>query len=186
MQRRTFVLSVGGTALTGGAVLGSGALSQVTADREATVEVAEDESGLIGITLDETSNHVEKTDGVYSITLDGTNANENVSGVNADAETVLGGVVTSILNQSGQEVELTIDVDDDTNNNLIEISGWGQDGDTWVSTNDNITEEGEDIVGEPLTLGDGEGLHDGDFVVTEEVTVDDSVAKITITAETTS
>lgn len=45
MQRRTFLLSVGGTAIAGGAALGSGAFSQVEADRDVTFTVADDSLG---------------------------------------------------------------------------------------------------------------------------------------------
>lgn len=49
MQRRTFLLSVGGTAIAGGAVLGSGAFSQVEADRDVSVTLADDAAAYLSL-----------------------------------------------------------------------------------------------------------------------------------------
>ena len=109
MQRRTFLLSVGGTAIAGGAALGSGAFSQVEADRDVSVTLADDaaaylslaegtgNSAFTNVTVD---GHVEID---FSALNEATGANDNAVssfdalvevGNNGDSQVTLGYTVT--------------------------------------------------------------------------------------------
>ena len=49
MKRRQFILGTGAAAAGGSALLGSGAFSSVEAERDVTVEVADDADGYLGL-----------------------------------------------------------------------------------------------------------------------------------------
>lgn len=50
MRRRTFLLGVGGIAIGGGTLFGSGAFSSMTMDRRADTHVVDDSAGLLSLT----------------------------------------------------------------------------------------------------------------------------------------
>ena len=56
MQRRKFLIGVGGTAIGGSALLGSGAFSRVESDRDVMIQVAHDSEAYVGLQQKETPN----------------------------------------------------------------------------------------------------------------------------------
>lgn len=72
MNRRTALLGLGAIATAGGAAFGSGAFSQVTADRSVTVTTAGDAAALLELSAtDEHTEFVDQSAGTIEFNLDG-------------------------------------------------------------------------------------------------------------------
>ena len=56
MKRRNFLIGVGGTAIGGSALLGSGAFSRVESHRDVAIQVANDANAYLGLKLLDTPN----------------------------------------------------------------------------------------------------------------------------------
>lgn len=87
MNRRTFVLSVGSIAATGGAALGSGAFDLVEADRSANIAVSDDSAAIIELADNGTSQFVT-TDANNLLKLEYTGSG-NATGANDNAATTI-------------------------------------------------------------------------------------------------
>jgi len=106
MNRRNVLIGLGAVATTGGAVFGSGAFSQVEADRAVSVDTAGD--GAAFLQLSGNSNYVtDDSGGELSIDLTGVTGSD---GFNENARTVVDGIVT-VTNQAadGEDVEVGFD-----------------------------------------------------------------------------
>lgn len=90
MNRRNLLIGIGTAAVGSGAVLGSGALTQVSADRTATVNTADDSSAIIELGIPSGAPNVV-TDG--STSTNGNNGQSiidiNLSNLNDNATTTL-------------------------------------------------------------------------------------------------
>jgi hypothetical protein len=78
MNARTLLIGIGIVAVVTGGVLGSGALTQVTAERTATVETTGDASAAIGLSaadVDSTINATSYNSGELEISFDNINQN---------------------------------------------------------------------------------------------------------------
>ena len=124
MNRRNVLIGLGAVAAGGGAALGTGAFSQVEAQRTVTVNTDGDASALVGLATGATSTGVvQVTNGTLEINFD--NAGSG-SGVNLDAKTTVGeedgsSVTTSafeITNNSDNTVEITFSISLNSNQNL--------------------------------------------------------------------
>ena len=105
MQRRKFILGLGATAASGATVLGSGAFTSVEADRDITVEVADDAYAFLA--LKSTSHYAVDDGGTLAIDLSPDNPTDaGGQGVNARADTVIYEVF-KIENQGTQDVGIT-------------------------------------------------------------------------------
>jgi hypothetical protein len=92
MERRKFVLGVGALAAGGAAAVGSGAFTSVSANRDVTIDVADDSDALLGIDGSNASNGDYLIEGGQNVAaLDITDSNGNIvgSGVNENSTTVL-------------------------------------------------------------------------------------------------
>lgn len=111
MKRRTFVLSIGFAAGAGSAVLGSGAFTSVSADRDVDVNVAGDADSFLRIAPTEDPNGAYArgaSDG--AMYLDFTGENDGVDGSGFNPESVTGmSKVFEIANQGTQDVSMTIE-----------------------------------------------------------------------------
>ena len=87
MQRRTFVISVGGIVAAGGAALGSGAFDQIDADRTANIAVSDDSAAIIELADNGTSQFVT-TDASNLLKLEYTGSG-NATGANDSAVTTI-------------------------------------------------------------------------------------------------
>lgn len=117
MQRRKFLVGVGGTAIGGSALLGSGAFSRVESQRHVSIAVAEDPDAYLGITpLNEkfsdewTKNgnnyaHLDEKGHAYLEITDSGNGGE---GVNSDSKTWFDGLF-EICNNGKADAEFTLD-----------------------------------------------------------------------------
>lgn len=109
-NRRNVLIGLGGVVATGGAVLGTGAFTTVTAERTVNVETAGDASAFLGLEPAARNGtpenpYVEQSDDTVQITLenpDGSNE-ANATGVNVNAETVFRNLVT-ITNNGTQDI----------------------------------------------------------------------------------
>ena len=112
MERRKFVLGVGALAAGGAAAVGSGAFTNVEADRSFGVTTATDSGAFLGIAPTSDANGVyafEYGDDVEIYLEDADNLNGNMgSGVNVQAVTQIDKVF-KITNQGSQDYDITID-----------------------------------------------------------------------------
>ncbi|QGA81664.1 hypothetical protein [Halomicrobium sp. LC1Hm] len=109
MNRRNLLIGIGTAAVGSGAVLGSGALTQVQADRTVEVTTVGDANGLIGLEGDGTYVTNDNTD---TLTINigealGTNTGGSAEGLNDDATTIIDSVVT-ITNNSTTDVDIQL------------------------------------------------------------------------------
>jgi hypothetical protein len=115
MERRTFVLSAGALAASGGIALGTGAFSNVEAERDVGVAVADDASAYLGLKPGDgpNGNYVDTTDSdALAINLTGDNDNigsglAGGEGLNANAVTGIADLF-KIQNQGTQDIELEV------------------------------------------------------------------------------
>ena len=170
MNRRNVLIGLGTVAAGGGAVLGTGAFSQVEAQRTVTVNTDGDASALIGLAEGDTSTGVvQVTNGTLEINFDNVSSESGSdSGINLDAKTIVGDVNNSsvdtsafkITNNSDSTVNITFTISMDSNQDL---SGPASDHlnlytDTSDDANSNIggaDSDFGDLTTETLTLDTG-------------------------------
>lgn len=112
MNRRNVLVALGAVAILTGIVFGTGAFTQVEADRTVTVEFADDENAFLG--LNETSQNPEYVSfvsggagqQVVQINLD--NSSAAGDGLNDDAVTLIDPVL-NVTNQGTQPVNVSFD-----------------------------------------------------------------------------
>ncbi|WP_226004278.1 hypothetical protein [Natrinema salinisoli] len=115
MERRKFVLSAGALAASGGIALGTGAFSNVEAERDVGVAVTDDSSAYLGIKPGDgpNGNYVDTTDSdALAINLTGDNDNigsglAGGEGLNANAVTGIADLF-KIQNQGTQDIQLEV------------------------------------------------------------------------------
>lgn len=110
-NRRSVLIGLGGIVATGGAVLGTGAFTTVTAERTVNVETAGDASAFLGLTPADRDGSggneyvADPGDGTIEITLvNNDDTPGNASGLNQNATTVFRNLVT-VTNNGTQDVE---------------------------------------------------------------------------------
>ena len=180
MQRRNFLIGAAGTAIGGSALVGSGAFTSVTAERDVEVAVADDANAFLRLEAVEDSPNadafVEEGDGTIAIDITETedDGGETLGeGLNPNAETVIDDLFV-IQNQGTQEIEVEIDEEfDPIEANVLEVEG-SESADT------------DDLLSEPQTLGVGDEATVGLVLDTEGFDQDDELdAEFTIVAEAT-
>ena len=175
-NRRNVLIGLGGLVATGGAALGTGAFTTVTAERTVNVETAGDASAFLGL-APATRNgspenpYVTETDGTVEITLENPDGNNdaNATGVNQNAETVFRNLVT-VTNNGTQDVselwlEFVTEGSDDSNLNLSDTFhftassvGSGTSEVDQLQNNSNILDSAAD---DDSTLTPGESINFG-------------------------
>lgn len=106
MNRRNVLLGLGTVVAGGGAALGTGAFSQIDADRTASISVASDSTALLTLSGDTTSQLIDETDETLGIDQDN---------INLEAKTTVDQAI-DIANNGGQEVSISVSLDADTAN----------------------------------------------------------------------
>ena len=168
MNRRKVLTALGGITIGGGALFGTGAFTQVQAERTVTVNTDGDGSALIGLAKGTTaSSAVKKTGDTLEINFDNVGSG---SGLNLDAITKVGKIDTStspntvstsafkITNNSDISVGITFSISLNSNQSL---SGSGNDylnlqTDTSSSANSDIGGGNfGDLTTNTLTLASG-------------------------------
>jgi len=104
-NRRNLLIGLATATVGGGAAFGSGAFSQVEADRTVSVSATGDGSALLAFTIDDSYNGIDDTGGQ---TGDGNSIVElSVSQLNDEAVTTFDSVLT-ITNNGSQDVTLSV------------------------------------------------------------------------------
>jgi hypothetical protein len=120
MQRRKYLAAIGSLAAGGAAITGSGAFSSVSADRDMTVNVADDANAFLSFELTGQANSdyaqiTGSSDNTLEIALDGSitdsDGNPEGSGVNNDAYTLIRDIF-KITNQGTSTVYVGVDGSD--------------------------------------------------------------------------
>ena len=111
MNRRNALLGIGAIATGGGALFGSGAFSQVDADRTVNITTTGDGSANLQLEVDPNSSHANLTDS--SGTSDGTNSQDTIqidaTNINDDAQTTYNGALRITNNgTSNPDVNVSI------------------------------------------------------------------------------
>lgn len=135
MNRRNVLFVLGTTILLGGALIASGAFSQVEAQRDVTVQTAGDADAALGIELNETysdSNYVSNGSG-KAITIEFTDVNDNA--------TIYFDDLLDITNNGNQTVNLNAS----TSSDAIMV---------YDDTSDSFVSGGSSISGDTLNTGD--------------------------------
>jgi len=121
MQRRNFLIGAAGTAIGSSALVGSGAFSSVSANREVNIEVASDEDALLSIEPADTHTgdaYAENDGGTVSLDFTQTSGvSGNPEGLNPDAGTSFREVL-KLTNQGSDDIYLGADTD-----NIENITG---------------------------------------------------------------
>ena len=160
MKRRNFLIGVGGTAIGGSALLGTGAFSRVESQRQVAIEVANDADAYLGFQLLDTpnsNNYVDYDDDGH-IFIDVAASDNGGYGVNSDSFTFFDGMF-ELCNQGKADADISYELPEPTHPSL---------GETWEAPDEDydeqvvafyyvedgertIVEEGGEV---PLELGD--------------------------------
>lgn len=128
MKRRRFIFGLGAATSVGTGVIGSGAVSQITADRDANLTIIQDQDAYLGIISQTSSDLVEENspptgNGIIQVDLTEFNDIAVGDGFNKRATTELtdpvefsGPSLFSIRNQSDRNVEFAAETVGDTEN----------------------------------------------------------------------
>ena len=143
MNRRNVLIGLGAVAAGGGALLGTGAFSQVEADRSVTINTTGDGSALLQLEVNDTQ-YNGLTDSSGSGTNGETTIGIQLDQINDDAVTDFDGALT-VTNNGNNEVTLEIDdssVDGVTIDNFTSplASSSSTDADITIDTTGNVTE----------------------------------------------
>lgn len=148
MNRRNVLAGLGGIVAGGGALLGTGAFSSVSADRTVSIKTAGDGSGDAMIGIDLTGDLAGSAGDTITFDL--------AEDVNLDAVTRFEGVLEITNNRETQEDSVDIDILDDSDTSLIADS----------------TAAGDGLGFEPESSGAHEGLDGAGGSVTFDVVFD--------------
>lgn len=172
MNRRNFLIGVGGTALGGAALIGSSAFSRVESHRAVSVAVATDANAYLGLLPGESrngDNYVEEDDhGHIEIEIGEIPDTENPiggSGVNSNSLTFFDNLL-KICNQGKQEAGFFIDTEGLTTAGAEVVFYTGTAADTGERAVSPITDASGVTEFEPAALAVGECLDVGLLVDT--------------------
>ncbi|TKX83991.1 hypothetical protein EXE43_21310 [Halorubrum sp. SS5] len=137
----------------GGALLGTGAFTTVTAERTVSVETAGDASAflqLVPATENDNDNgaYASQEDGTITIELDGDATTEGGSGLNQNAKTTIRDIVQVTNNGTDPITNLNLTMTDSSGNTLTNTISFTSDADTSTTYN-----HGENILGDNLGTG---------------------------------
>lgn len=134
MNARTLLIGIGIIAVVTGGVLGSGALTQVTADRTATVTTAGDASAAIGLSaasgVDSTINATSYQNDELNISFDNINQNAVTTTTAFVVDNNLNSGVGIQVSSSADWLSVTNVEDGSDSNAYTSLSGDGEDGDS--------------------------------------------------------
>ena len=157
MDRRKFLIGVGGTAIGGSALLGTGAFSRVESQRMVDIQVAQDSDAYLGLERKETPNSRNYTgyDDKGHLYIDiGENPNDG-EGVNSDSDTWFDDLFR-MCNNGKEDAHVYIDTGDlDLKDNAVvrfytgaARGSQGDDGVTFIAT--SAAEEYGELLELPL------------------------------------
>ena len=147
MERRKFMIGAGSTAIGASALVGSGAFSFVRADRDVTVNVANDANAYLGLVA--TSEYASTDGGQLVLNFAGGN-DQNGNGLNADADSRFDDVF-KITNQGTNDARISFH---DTEGAV----GYDSPGATWYYSADGGWEDNEVNADNPV-IAPGESIY---------------------------
>ena len=175
MNRRNVLVALGAAAILTGIVFGTGAFTQVEADRTVSVDLADDANAFLELSeTDENPEYVSTVDGgagqdVVQLNLDGSAAQGD--GLNDDAVTLINPVL-NVTNQGTQDVTVSFDTDGTADGiALVDENGDELDGNPLEGVSVGDTEQ----VGIKVAVGDADDVNGGTLD-------DDTDLTLTITA----
>lgn len=148
MDRRKFLLGAGSTAIGMSAIIGSGAISSITADRDVDLAIAADSNGYLGLEAGD-SPYVREEDGLIVFDFDDTQGVAG-DGLNNRADTTLGDAF-AIRNNSDRELNVWASFTDPDGNAIDPTSGAARSVELLVAGRDITYPHYEDKGGEPET-----------------------------------
>ncbi|MEZ3163937.1 hypothetical protein ABNG03_03255 [Halorubrum sp. RMP-47] len=206
-SRRSVLIGLGSLVAGGGALLGTGAFTTVTAERTVSIETTGDASGFLGLEaadrVDDSgtnqpangttganqNEYVQETDGTIQINLDAGSdgdADDNGTGLNQNAKTTFRNLVTITNNGTQTVTSLTLSISE--NSGTITGSPFSftvddNSNETTVSNGNNILGAGSPSITSDLTPG--ESIDFGMIINLIGNSIPDSANyTLTITAET--
>jgi len=163
MKRRNFLIGVGGTAIGGSALLGSGAFSRVESHRDVAIQVANDANAYLGLKLLDTPNSNNfasyDEDGHLAIDIgdfgaDGDYEYTTGTGVNSDSTTWFDGMF-ELCNQGKADATVSYELPEGVPENDVDEPTvtfyYVERDDEGAVTNRRMLDEGEGIL---LELGE--------------------------------
>ena len=192
MERRKFLIGVGGTAIGGSALVGSGAFSRVESQRDVTIQVAEDPDAYLGITpLDGVDGRDRTPNGANYTGLDekghaylhiGDSTNDGY-GVNSDSHTYFDGLF-KICNQGKERADFKLDGTELEALDNVDVwfytsydpeanTGPGDGDDHWQDKL-QIVDDGDGVESASVSMGVGNCTYVGLKVKTKSVDATDS------------
>lgn len=185
MKRRTLLIGAGAAAAGSGIVFGSGAFTQVGADREVTIGVDDDSQALLGLVPNDDVEAVDEVDG--DLTIDSNQLSDGGEGFNVDATVAIGETTDGdvedgdeafkVVNNFDSNVGLEVDLTDlDSDSELTFITTRSDNGDTNEVDDGNAIEfegftSGAELrVAIEVETGASEDDFDGDVVFTADPT----------------
>ena len=179
MKRRNFLVGVGGTAVGGSALIGSGAFSRVESDRAVSIEVAKDPDAYLGLDRCDSKNsknyaHLDENGHGYLEITDSGNGGE---GVNSNSTTEFDDIF-QVCNQGKADMTFHIDASemDVRDGGVVEFYR----NDAVIGSSEHNEPEPIDIdLGECVCIGVRTKTHGVDATVDEPL-VDDQ--KVTLVA----
>ena len=173
MRRRKLLLGLGGLAGASG-VVGSGAFSSITANRDVTVSVADDTDAFLALRPSDGPNSAyvkDIADNGGLLALDFSETDEGAKGLGTDSVYTFDNVFT-ITNQGTQPVYVWGTFDGGSEN----FTAGGDDTDIWLypdgDSETKLRDNGDGVV----QLGVGDTVHVGVYVDTHDVTSDQTLA----------
>ena len=168
MERRKFILAIGGIASTGAAV-GSGAFSSVEATRDVSVSVADDASAYLAMEpLDSPNGNQFATTGGDVLALDFSDSGNDGTGLGTDSVYNFDKVFR-IVNQGTQGVYVWATFSGSTDG----FDTGGVDTDVWLYPNGDPDDKLRDSEDDVLYLPTGSSADIGVYVDTHDLDVDD-------------
>lgn len=199
MKRRTVIIGAGAVVAGAGAILGTGAFTQVQAERTVSVNVAEDSAALVGIEVNDRYGG-QTDDGVAEFDLQ-SNLFED-TGFNPDGTTILYSAlaITNNSGNTGDEMEVLLSYESDSvdvpdGQAVPDTSAEGQFSFRAFDANDAPSNpfEGLSFDGDPEDVGDPGALGVGETAIFDLVVApggeldpdEDYAVDVTITANIT-
>ena len=154
MERRKFLIGVGGTAIGGSALVGSGAFSRVESHRSVTINVANDKHAYVGLRRADSENSRNYThlDGNGHGYIEITDSGHGGEGVNSNSYTFFDDLF-EIHNQGKEDAYFCIDTSGLTGGEAVESGTPG--------VEFYVNEESDGSDGERAQGSNGKGAVDG-------------------------
>ncbi|TKX35928.1 hypothetical protein EXE51_12110 [Halorubrum sp. CGM5_25_10-8B] len=141
-NRRKFLAGIGALASGSAAAVGTGAVSQITADRDFNLRIAQDQNAYLGLTPKSNANDFvnEASDGTLTIDFTSSVSGASGQGVNNRADTTLADAF-QITNQSDRKLYVWAGFANPSNGNAVDPTSGGARSVELLADGDNSTDK---------------------------------------------